>query len=139
MIETLVTTYEVARDAETLIPFENVAGFCPHCGSAVVERKKGWFCVSRDCRFALWKDNAFFQSIGKTMTKDIAKTLLSTGKVRLNGCRSKRTGKSFDTTLLLETEPDGRVNYRLDFGRKNQEETDSERENGGEHEDSKMG
>src|SRR5699024_4186678 len=36
-----------------------VVGTCPHCGSEVAEREKGFFCVSRECRFVIWKDNAF--------------------------------------------------------------------------------
>ena len=33
-----------------------VAGQCPRCGEAVTESAKGFFCSSRACRFALWKD-----------------------------------------------------------------------------------
>ena len=42
-----------------------VVGTCPHCGSEVAEREKGWFCTSRECRFVIWKDNAFFTRLGK--------------------------------------------------------------------------
>ena len=117
MIESLVKTYEVVKDADVLLPCRSVIGRCPHCGREVVERRKGWFCDSRDCHFALWKENAFFDSIGKKLTKGTAEKLLSSGKIRLTGCKSKRTGKSYDTTLLLETEADGRAKFRMDFGK----------------------
>ena len=117
MIESLVKTYEVVKDADVLLPCRSVIGRCPHCGREVVERRKGWFCDSRDCHFALWKENAFFDSIGKKLTKGTAEKLLSSGKIRLTGCKSKRTGKSYDTTLLLETEADGRAMFRMDFGK----------------------
>ncbi len=39
-------------------------GTCPNCGEAVIEREKGWFCENRECRFVLWKDNAFFKRLG---------------------------------------------------------------------------
>ena len=117
MIESLVKTYEVVKDADVLLPCRSVIGRCPHCGRKVVERRKGWFCDSRDCHFALWKENAFFDSIGKKLTKGTAEKLLSSGKIRLTGCKSKRTGKTYDTTLLLETEADGRAKFRMDFGK----------------------
>ena len=117
MIESLVKTYEVVKDADVLLPCRSVIGRCPHCGREVVERRKGWFCDSRDCHFALWKENAFFESIGKKLTKGTAEKLLSSGKIRLTGCKSKRTGKTYDTTLLLETEADGRAKFRMNFGK----------------------
>ena len=117
MIGSLVKTYEVAKDANVLLPSRTVIGICPHCGKEVVEKKKGWFCENRDCRFALWKENAFFDTIGKKLTKATAERLLSSGKVRLTGCKSKKTGKTYDTTLLLEAEEDGRARFRMDFGK----------------------
>ena len=117
MIDSLIRTYEVVKDADVLLPCRSVIGRCPHCGREVVERRKGWFCDSRDCHFALWKENAFFDSIGKKLTKGTAEKLLSSGKIRLTGCKSKRTGKTYDTTLLLETEADGRAKFRMDFGK----------------------
>ena len=117
MIGSLVKTYEVVKDADVLLPSRSVIGRCPHCGREVVERRKGWFCDSRDCHFALWKENAFFDSIGKKLTRGTAEKLLSSGKIRLTGCKSRRTGKTYDTTLLLETEPDGKAKFRMDFGK----------------------
>ena len=47
-------------------------GTCPRCGGTVYEGKKGFFCENRDCSFALWKDNKFFSSKKKTLTKTVA-------------------------------------------------------------------
>ena len=44
-----------------------IIGVCPNCGKPVVEREKGWFCENRECRFVLWKDNAFFKRLGKRL------------------------------------------------------------------------
>ena len=117
MIGSLVKTYEAAKDAEVLLPARSVIGRCPHCGWEVIERRNGWFCENRECRFALWRENAFFESIGKKLTKGVAEKLLSSGKTRLTGCKSKRTGKKYDTMLILETAPDGKAKYRMDFGK----------------------
>ena len=117
MIAALVGTYEIVKEANVLLPARTVIGICPHCGKEVVERKKGWFCENRDCRFALWKENAFFNAIGKRLTKDTAEKLLSAGKVHLTGCKSKKSDKSYDATLILETEEDGRASFRMEFGK----------------------
>jgi len=117
MIASLVGTYEIVKEANVLLPARTVVGICPHCGKEVVERKKGWFCENRDCRFALWKENAFFGAIGKKLTKDTAEKLLSSGKVHLTGCKSKKSGKNYDTTLILEAGEDGRASFRMEFGK----------------------
>src|SRR5699024_9033590 len=53
-----------------------VVGACPHCGSEVAEREKGFFCASRECRFVIWKDNAFFNRLGKCPTRQVVDKLL---------------------------------------------------------------
>lgn len=94
MITGLVRTYKVIEDAEVLMhPALEEIGICPCCGSHVVERQKGYFCENRQCNFILWKENRFFEALGKKMTKQIAAKLLSEGKASLKGCKSKKTGK----------------------------------------------
>ena len=93
-------------------------GKCPHCGGDVTEGKKGWFCSSRDCRFALWKENAFFDQIGKSLNSQVAEKLLKDGRVSLKGCRSRKTGKSYDAELLLSCGADGRAKFRMEFPKK---------------------
>lgn len=117
MTASLVRTYEAAKDAEALRHSRIVIGICPHCGHEVVEKRKGWFCDNRECHFALWKENAFFDSLDKKLTRGVAEKLLSAGKIRLTGCKSKRTGKTYDTTLILAMEPDGKAKFRMDFGK----------------------
>ena len=51
-------------------------GVCPRCGAPVFEGKKGFFCGNRECSFALWKDNRFFSSKKKSITKSVAAALL---------------------------------------------------------------
>ncbi|MCD7920573.1 MAG: DNA topoisomerase 3 [Clostridiales bacterium] len=115
MMETMVNTYEVVKGADTLMSNVKVIGNCPHCGAEVVEREKGWFCANRECRFVLWKDNAYFQKIGKHMTAQIAKKLVRDGRVRLKDCKSQRTGKTYNASLLLSTEADGRAKFTMEF------------------------
>lgn len=98
-------------------PSRTVIGRCPYCSQEVVERKKGWFCENKDCRFVLWKDNSFFNSMGKTLTKELACKLLSYGKIHLTGCKSKRTGKTYNATLILGTEEGGRTKFQMEFAK----------------------
>ena len=116
MIVNLVKTYEVIKDAEVLMPTKGeTIGYCPVCGSAVIEKSKGFFCESRDCSFALWKDNRFFDSIGKKMTKTLAEKLLKEKKANLKSCHSAKTGKDYDTTVLLTVDNAGKATFKLEF------------------------
>ena len=62
MITELVKNTEMKKGVGALMK-NKIIGICPNCGANVVEREKGWFCENRECRFVLWKDNAFFTPI----------------------------------------------------------------------------
>ena len=119
MIADLVKTYEVIKDAEVLMTTKAEAiGICPVCGGNVIEKSKGYFCESMECAFALWKDNRFLDSLGKKMTKQLAEKLLKDSKTKLKGCHSAKTGKSYETTLVLSTDAQGKAVFNLEFGGK---------------------
>ena len=113
MISSLVNTTEAVKGASALMK-NKVIGICPNCGKSVVEREKGYFCENRECRFVLWKDNAFFKRLGKRMNAHVADKLLRDGRVRLKDCRSAK-GKTYNATVLLTTEADGRSKFSLEF------------------------
>ena len=113
MISSLVTTTEAAKGANALMK-NKIIGVCPNCGANVVEREKGWFCESNPCRFELWKDNAFLKRLGKRMDAHVADKLLRDGRVRLKDCKSAK-GKTYNATVLLGTEADGRSKFSLEF------------------------
>ncbi len=113
MISSLVTTTEAAKGANALMK-NKIIGVCPNCGANVVEREKGWFCENRECRFVLWKDNAFLKRLGKRMDAHVADKLLRDGRVRLKDCKSAK-GKTYNATVLLGTETDGRSKFSLEF------------------------
>ena len=113
MISSLVNTTEAVKGANALMK-NKVIGVCPNCGANVVEREKGWFCENRECRFVLWKDNAFFKRLGKRLDSHVADKLLRDGRVRLKDCKSAK-GKTYNATVLLGTEPDGRSKFSLEF------------------------
>ena len=113
MISSLVTTTEAAKGANALMK-NKIIGVCPNCGANVVEREKGWFCESNPCRFVLWKDNAFLKRLGKRMDAHVADKLLRDGRVRLKDCKSAK-GKTYNATVLLSCEADGRSKFSLEF------------------------
>jgi DNA topoisomerase-3 len=119
MISTLVETYEVIPDAKVLMhPAYEVIGKCPCCGNDVVERQKGFTCSNKDCKFALWKDNRFFDALSKKMTKGIAGQLLKNGRANLKKCCSAKTGRTYDATVVLTTNDAGQAQFGLEFDKR---------------------
>ena len=119
MIKHLIETYEIIPDAEVLMhPSYAPIGKCPHCGGDIVEKSKGFFCSNKECKFALWKDNRYFDAIGKKMNRQIAEQLLRGGRANLKKCKSQRSGKTFDVTLSLTTDAQGTAKYALQFEKK---------------------
>ena len=113
MITELVKNTEMKKGVNALMK-NKIIGICPNCGANVVEREKGWFCENRGCRFVLWKDNAFLKRLGKRMDAHVADKLLRDGRVRLKDCKSAK-GKTYNATVLLGTEVDGRSKFSLEF------------------------
>ena len=119
MVSGLVKTYEAVKGADVLMqPERKVIGSCPACGGDVCETANGWFCRDKSCKFALWKENRFFQTLGKQMTEELAKQLVNQGKSRLTHCYSKKSGRYYDTTVRVETGEDGAAAFKLEFGGK---------------------
>lgn len=115
-IADLIQNYEVIRDSEVLLSKDaNIIGKCPVCGGAVEEKARAFFCSNRSCKFALWKNNRYFESIGKSMTSATAQKLLDSGKVKLKGCKSAKTGKIFDATVYMEVSEDGSTKFNMEF------------------------
>ena len=113
MITELVKNTEMKKGVNALMK-NKIIGVCPNCGTNVVEREKGWFCESNPCRFVLWKDNAFFKRLGKRLDGRMADKLLRDGRVRLKDCKSAK-GKTYNATVLLSCEADGRSKFSLEF------------------------
>ncbi len=49
------------------------------------------------------------------MTKQIATKLLKDGKVNLKGCKSAKTGKTYDTTVVMTVDEAQRAVFELKF------------------------
>ena len=116
MVASLVQTSEAVKGAKMIMKNNGkIVGICPHCGAEVAEREKGWFCTNRECRFVIWKDNAFFKRLGKHITGQLVDKLLRDGRARLKDCKSQRTGKTYNATVQMTTESNGRPQFSLEF------------------------
>lgn len=89
-------------------------GICPVCGNPVYERKKNFYCSSRECSFSLWKENRYLSSMKKLVDKKMAMDLLAKGRTHVKDLYSQKTGKTFAADLLMKVE-DGRANFSLEF------------------------
>ena len=98
-------------------PRESI-GNCPVCGNPVYEGKKNFYCASRECSFALWKENRYLSSMRKQIDKPMAEGLLKNGRTHVKDLYSQKKGKTFAADLLLNIE-DGRANFKLEFPKKN--------------------
>lgn len=109
----------------TLEPFDRPEresiGKCPYCGQPVYENSKAFSCsgYKAGCKFALWKENKYLSSMGKRLTKTIAKGLLKNGHVYVKGLKSKQD-KLFDADLVVAWEKPYPV-FSLKFQARNME------------------
>ena len=117
MLQELVRTYQVIKGTEYLFtPPREVVGKCPRCGGEVAEMQKGFFCQTESCKFAIWKNNKWWELKRKQPTKAIVTALLKDGCVHVTGLYSEKTGKTYDATVMLED--DGKyANFKLAFDR----------------------
>lgn len=115
-VHELVTAATPIPGAHKLFPSNRPKlGDCPCCGSTVSETSRGFFCENPACRFGIWKDNRFLAAKGKPPTAKMVSALLRDGLVRLTGLCAEKTQKTYDATLVLEHDEEGKVRLRLDF------------------------
>ena len=94
-------------------------GTCPVCGSLVYEGKKNYYCSSRECNFALWKETRYLQSMRKTIDKRMAAELLKNGSTHVKDLYSAKKDRYFEADLLMKTQDDGKVEFSLSFPKNN--------------------
>ena len=115
MTRELVSTYPFLSDKEKERFKEEkpVIGKCPRCGANIYEGRKNYYCANRDCAFAMWKNDRFFEERKVTFSPKIAAALLKDGKAKVKKLYSPKTGKTYDGTILLADTGGKYVNYRI--------------------------
>ena len=120
MARELVKTYPFLSDdkAQMFKPERETLGSCPRCGSPVYEGKKNYYCSNKECIFAMWKNDRFFEERKVTFTPKIAAALLKSGKVNVKKLYSPKTGKTYEGTIVLADTGGKYVNYRIELPKK---------------------
>ena len=124
MLTGLVRSYRNVAVAPSPLSDSGRAGIgkCPRCGKNVVEGKKSFYCEgyhdTPSCGFALWKNDRFFTSKRKELTKKIAASLLKNGRVAVTGLFSEKKGVFYDATVVLDDDGGKFVRFKLEFDNK---------------------
>ena len=95
-----------------------VIGKCPRCGGDVCEGKKNFYCTDKDCAFAMWKNDRFFEERKTAFSAKIAAALLKSGKASVKKLYSTKTGKTYDGIIVLADTGGKYVNYRVELPKK---------------------
>ena len=120
MARELVKSYPFLSDSdkERFKTEKPEIGKCPRCGSPVHEGKKNYYCSNRDCAFVMWKNDRFFEDRKVAFSPKIAAALLKSGKVKVKGLYSPKTGKTYDGTVVLADTGGKYVNYKIELPKK---------------------
>ena len=92
-------------------------GKCPVCGNDIIEGEKGFGCTNwkNGCKYTIWKNDKFIESMGKKVTNEMVKLLLKNGKVGFRNLKSKK-GTLFSAYLRYEKdEKTGYYNWKMEF------------------------
>ena len=97
---------EASKSKEDKLALESL-GKCPLCGNDIIEGKKGFGCSNwkSGCKFVLWKEDKYLETLKKKITKTMVKKLLKDGKVSSKGLTDKN-GKKFSADLSYEKSKD---------------------------------
>ena len=119
MVREIVSTYScISDDGKKLFaPEKEVIGTCPRCGQPVYEGKKNFTCSDRSCRFVLWKNDRFWTSRKKELTKKMAADLLKKGRTNVNGMWSEKKGAAYDAAVILDDTGGKYINFKLEFSK----------------------
>lgn len=113
----LVKTYShISEEGQKLFaPEQETVGLCPRCGKPVYEGKKNFYCSDRSCRFVLWKDDRFWTSRKKELTRKMATDLLKKGRTSVRGMWSEKKGAAYDAVVVLDDTGEKYVRFKLEF------------------------
>ena len=117
MAAELVRKYShISEDGQKLFqPEKETVGLCPRCGKPVYEGKKNFACSDRACRFVMWKNDRFWTSRRKEMTRKMAADLLKKGRTSVKRMWSEKKGSTYDAEVILDDTGGKYVNFKLEF------------------------
>ena len=116
----LVQTYtHICEEGQKrFAPEKEVIGACPRCGRPVYEGRKNFACSDRACGFVLWKNDRFWTSRKKELTRKMAADLLKKGRTSVKGMWSEKRQDTYDAAVLLDDTGGKYINFKLEFEKK---------------------
>ena len=117
MVQEIVSTYScISEDGKKLFaPEKEVIGTCPRCGQSVYEGKNNFACSDRSCGFVLWKNDRFWTSRRKELTKKMAADLLKKGRTNVKGMWSEKKQTAYDAAVILCDTGGRYIDFKLEF------------------------
>ena len=94
-----------------------VVGICPECGNPVIETEKAFGCSNwkNGCRFTVWKNDKFIESMGKKVTAEMVELLLKNGRVGFRGLVSRKGNKFSAYLHYVKEEGKEYYSWKLEF------------------------
>lgn len=119
MAKELISRYShISEDGQKLFaPQKEVVGVCPRCGEPVFEGKKNFYCGNRSCSFVLWKNDRFWTSRRKELTKKMAVDFLSKGKTNVKGLYSEKKDTTYEAVVVMEDTGGKYINFKMEFSK----------------------
>lgn len=103
---------------------ENQLCKCPKCGNFIEATELGYRCCNTGCGLSLFKNNKLFESIDKKLNKTLAKQIFTKGKVEFENLVSKKTGKTYNATLVADFSSKY-VTFKFEFPKNDQNKNPS--------------
>lgn len=94
---------------------KEIIGKCPRCGKNIFEGRTNYYCESgKECNFVIWKEDKFFISKKKPLTKPMVKAFLQKGRIKAVNLYSEKKDVNYDAYIYMEDTGEY-VNFKLYF------------------------
>lgn len=94
---------------------KEIIGSCPRCGKNIYEGRQNYYCEGgKECGFTIWKEDKFFLSKRKPLTKPMVKRFLEKGRIKAVNLYSEKKDKTYDAYIFME-DTGQYVNFKLHF------------------------
>lgn len=94
---------------------KEIIGKCPRCGKNIYEGKKNYYCEGgKECGFTIWKEDKFFLSKKKPLTKPMVKAFLEKGRIKAVNLYSEKKETTYSAYIFME-DTGQYVNFKLYF------------------------
>lgn len=117
MVQDLVQNHSLVSEEghKLFVPDRESVGSCPRCGKPVYEGRKNFACSDRSCGFVLWKNDRFWTSRKKELTRNMAAELLKKGRIHVKNLWSEKTAKTYDAAVILDNTGGKYIHFKLEF------------------------